>query len=77
MPTTLAQGAILMADKKPKYRSAKIDEEVVAWAEIVVSAKALEGVRTHVGEYLSGLLKGPVARDVDKALKVIEEHRKK
>lgn len=64
-----------MADAKRKYRSTKIDDDVVTKAEVIVSALSLDGERTTVAEYLSNLLKGPVAKDFDKALKRLGEHR--
>lgn len=65
----------LMADAKRKYRSTKIADDIVAKAEVVVSAMSLDGKRTSVAEYLSTLLAVPVGRDFDKALKRLTEHR--
>lgn len=63
----------VMADKR-KYRSAKIDDEVISKAEVVVSAMALDGKRTNVAEYLSSILKAAVSKDFDKAVVKLREH---
>lgn len=63
-----------MAEKKPRYRSVKIEESIITKASIIAEAMSQGSKkRITVAELLSDLLRDQVAKKYPAALKRLEE----
>lgn len=68
-----------MAEKKKKYRSARLEDEIVRQATVIVEAEKMDAmengppVHSSVGDLLSDLLRDPVAERFRTALKKLSK----
>ena len=65
-----------MATKRDD-KTVKIERDLATKISLIVEAFTLDGTETSVGRYISDALRPIVARDMERASKIIDKHNKK